>query len=122
MNEMKYKKLYLFAILLTSLVSAQAQDFDDEFLESLPEQVKQDLLKRNSAKEELEEDRYRRPSSYVEKERVRKEVEDLKKQLQELEDKLSDDKEGKELDKRFGSKIFSLMLDLKVKQMSYVKE
>ncbi len=109
MNKMNYKKLYLFGILLTFLVPAQAQDFDDEFLESLPDQVKEDLLKRNSAKEELEEDRYRRPSSYVEKDRVRKEVEDLKRQLQQLEDKLSDDKEGKELDKRFGSKIFSLM-------------
>ena len=109
MKEMNYKKLYLIAFLLLPLASIQAQDFDEEFLTSLPEDVKEDLLKRNSDKEKLEEDRYRRPSSYVEKENIRKQVEDLKKQLKLLEDKLSEDQEKSDFDKRFGSKIFSLM-------------
>ena len=66
---MKHKTLYLFSIILSLTLSIfiHAQDFDEEFLESLPEGVKEDLMKRNTDKEELEEDRYRRPSSYVEK-------------------------------------------------------
>ena len=55
MKEMNYKKLYLIAFLLLPLASIQAQDFDEEFLTSLPEDVKEDLLKRNSDKEKLEE-------------------------------------------------------------------
>ena len=57
MKEMNYKKLYLIAFLLLPLASIQAQDFDEEFLTSLPEDVKEDLLKRNSDKEKLEEDK-----------------------------------------------------------------
>ena len=57
--------LYFFFITSPSLVSAQ--DFDEDFLKSLPEEVQTDLKKRKSDKEELEEDRYRRPSSFVEK-------------------------------------------------------
>ena len=52
----------------------QAQDFDEEFLESLPEDVRADLLKKKTKQEELEEDRYRRPSSYIEKEDYRKQI------------------------------------------------
>jgi protein involved in polysaccharide export with SLBB domain len=86
----------------------EAQEFDDDFLKSLPEGVKEDLMKRNSDKEELEEDRYRRPSSYIEKKNSRKEIEDLQKQLDVLRAELSDSERGN-LEKRFGSKVFSLM-------------
>ena len=108
------KKLCLYAILmLTSiafvpLAESQAQDFDEEFLESLPEDVREDLLKKNSKKEELEEDRYRRPSSYIEKEDYRKQIIDLKRQLDKLENDLEEsDKEN--IAERFGMKVFSLM-------------
>ncbi len=108
---MKHKTLYLFPIifsLLTTSVFIQAQDFDDKFLESLPEEVREDLMKRNADKEELEEDRYRRPSSYVEKKDARKKLNNLQKQLDILQSELSESKED-DIDKRFGYKIFSLM-------------
>jgi len=107
---MKHKTLYLFSIILSLTISASinAQDFDDEFLESLPEGVKEDLMKRNSDKEELEEDRYRRPSSYIEKKDSRKKLDNLQIQLDILQSELSESKEG-DVEKRFGSKIFSLM-------------
>ena len=58
--------------------------------------------------EELEEDRYRRPSSYIEKEDYRKQITDLKRQLDRLENELEEsDKE--DLAERFGTKVFSLM-------------
>ncbi len=107
---MKNKNLYLFSIILSLTVAAsiQAQDFDDEFLESLPEGVQEDLMKRQTDKEELEEDRYRRPSSYIDKKDSRKKLDDLQKQLDILQRELLESKED-DLEERFGSKIFSLM-------------
>jgi len=87
---------------------SQAQEFDAEFLESLPEEVREDLLKKNSKKEELEQDRYRRPSSYIEKEDYRKQITDLKRQLDKLENNLEESEE-EDLKERFGTKVFSLM-------------
>ena len=107
---MKHKTLYLFSIILSLTLSSfiHAQDFDDEFLESLPEGVKEDLLKRNSDKEDLEADRYRRPSSYIEKKDSRKKLDNLQKQLDILQSELLESEED-DIEKRFGSKIFSLM-------------
>ena len=107
---MKHKTLYLFSIILSLTLSSfiHAQDFDEKFLESLPEEVKEDLLKRNSDKEDLEADRYRRPSSYIEKKDSRKKLDNLQKQLDILQSELSESEED-DIEQRFGSKIFSLM-------------
>ena len=107
---MKHKTLYLFSIILSLTIStfSHAQDFDDEFLQSLPEGVKDDLIKRNSDKEELEENKYRRPSSYVSKKDTRKALNSLQKQLDILQIELLESEDG-DIEKRFGSKIFSLM-------------
>lgn len=87
---------------------SQAQEFDEEFLASLPEDVREDLLKKNSKKEELEDDRYRRPSTYIEKEDYRKQITDLKRQLDRLENDL-EESDKDDLAERFGTKVFSLM-------------
>ena len=107
---MKNTNFYLlsFLFLLTLPFFLTAQDFDEEFLISLPEEVQEDLLKRKSDKEELEEDRYRRPSSYIDKKNTRKKIEELQKELDLLRSELAESEEDK-LDIRFGSKIFNLM-------------
>ena len=107
---MKNTNFYLlsFLFLLTSPFFLIAQDFDEEFLKSLPEEVQEDLLKRKSDKEELEEDRYRRPSSYIDKKNTRKKIEELQKELDLLRSELAESEDDK-LDIRFGSKIFNLM-------------
>ena len=107
---MKHSIFYLpFILFLIALpFSTIAQDFDEDFLKSLPEEVQEDLMKRKSDKEELEEDRYRRPSSYVEKKNSRKKIEELQKELDLLRGELMESEEDK-LDIRFGSEIFSLM-------------
>ena len=45
----------------------QGQEFDSSFLESLPETVRQDLLDQVTDKKELEDEQYRRPSTFVQK-------------------------------------------------------
>ena len=114
MKSFKIKKCTLYSIIflliaLLPLSTSQAQEaFDEDFLESLPEDVREDLLKKNSEKEELENDRYRRPSSYIEKENYRKQITDLKRQLDKLENDLEEANKD-DLDERFGMKVFSLM-------------
>jgi len=107
---MKNTNFYLlsFLFLLTLPFFLIAQDFDEEFLKSLPEEVQEDLMKRKSDKEELEEDRYRRPSSYIDKKNTRKKIEELQKELDLLRSELIESEDDK-LDIRFGSKIFNLM-------------
>lgn len=90
--------IIIYIFLSVSLLSAQQfsdQQFDEEFLKSLPYDVAQDLLKRSKEKDKLEETQYRRPSTFTEKPEEddisEKTKEELKKEL------------------RFGSKIFSLM-------------
>ena len=56
MND-KYKKIYLFAILLISMPSIQAQELSEAYL-SLPPDIKQDVL-RESSKNNEEEKVYR---------------------------------------------------------------
>ena len=75
-------KYFLFIFL--SPIFLSAQDFDEAFLESLPDGVKEDLLQQNMNKRELEQTQYKRPSSFILK------------------------PEGSTSD-RFGSKIFSMM-------------
>ena len=87
-NMIKIKNLaiYILAILILAPFSfAQSNDYDESFLESLPEDVRRDLLERQQSREDSEEPQYRRPSSFINK-----------------------PEEVEESD-RFGIKIFSMM-------------
>ena len=63
MKKLKYKLLLLS--LTSSLI--YAQDFDKSFLDSLPDQVKSDLLDETQLKKDQEQIQYRRPSTFVQK-------------------------------------------------------
>ncbi len=65
---LKNKTLLITALL--SMFSLYAQDFDAEFLQSLPESVRQDLLSEVEGKENMEEIQYRRPSTFINKPRL----------------------------------------------------
>ena len=62
MNKSLIKSLVLLIFLP---VITFAQDFDESFLKSLPEDIKTDLLNQASEKESLEETQYRRPSTFI---------------------------------------------------------
>lgn len=104
----RLSKSIIFLVLFLTTFYSQAQDFDKEFLESLPEDVRKDLLEKKSKQEDLEKDRYRRPSSYIEKEDYRKQIIDLKRQLDRLENDL-EESDDQDISERFGTKVFSLM-------------
>ena len=61
-------KTFILVFLSTSLLS-QEQELDNEFLESLPEDVKADVLERIESKEELEKPVYRRASTAIDKDK-----------------------------------------------------
>ena len=60
------KKIFLPIFFITSLY-ASSQDFDPEFLESLPQSVKEDLLNQVEMDNALEQQQYRRPSTFIER-------------------------------------------------------
>ena len=60
------KKFYLAIILLLPLIGF-SQEIDDEFLDSLPEEVRKDVLEKMEAKKELEKPVYRRASTKIDK-------------------------------------------------------
>ena len=82
-------KIFLLSIYLFPIV-LYAQDFDESFLESLPDEIRSDLLQRANDKEESEAAQYRRPSTYINKQS------DL-------------DSEGEDTPNVFGYDIFSMM-------------
>lgn len=63
---MIFKKITLLIILFCSTL-AISQEFDPKFLESLPEQVRDDLLSEVENQKEIQEQQYRRPSTFIEK-------------------------------------------------------
>ena len=85
MKKNKTLIIYLSVILFAPLSLTQSEEYDESFLESLPEEVREDLLERKKSREDSEEPQYRRPSSFINK-------------PEDIED--SD---------RFGIKIFSMM-------------
>ncbi len=85
MKKNKTLIIYLSVILFAPLSLTQNEEYDESFLESLPEEVREDLLERKKSREDSEEPQYRRPSSFINK-------------PEDIED--SD---------RFGIKIFSMM-------------
>tara|TARA_B100002019_G_C21262241_1_gene597405 strand:- start:71 stop:1825 length:1755 start_codon:yes stop_codon:yes gene_type:complete len=83
-------RVFILSVFLAFLasVSIQGQEFDSSFLESLPETVRQDLLDQVTDKKELEDEQYRRPSTFVQK---------------------PVDDQGELLSNRFGVNIFDMM-------------
>ena len=83
LNSAKY--LFLFFLLFFTLPNfLYSQSFDEEFLDSLPDEVREDLMKQVDKKNESEEEQYRRESTFIDKD---------------------DDEEDEEL--RFGFEFFS---------------
>lgn len=83
-------RVFILSVFLAfpTSVSIQGQEFDSSFLESLPETVRQDLLDQVTDKKELEDEQYRRPSTFIQK---------------------PVDDEGELLSNRFGVNIFDMM-------------
>ena len=80
---MNIKFIKFFFLISLSPIFIAAQDFDESFLNSLPEDVRSSLQAQTSSKKDLEETQYRRPSTFIKK-------------------------PGAESD-RFGAQIFSMM-------------
>ena len=80
--------LSMFLAISTSISIEGQEEFDSSFLESLPEGVRQDLLDQVTDKKELEDEQYRRPSTFVQK---------------------PTNDEGELLSNRFGVNIFDMM-------------
>ena len=78
----------MFLAISTSISIEGQEEFDSSFLESLPEGVRQDLLDQVTDKKELEDEQYRRPSTFVQK---------------------PTNDEGELLSNRFGVNIFDMM-------------
>ena len=60
-------KLILFTFISFGFQNIIGQEFDPDFLASLPEEVRSDLLNQVTAREALEEEQFRRPSTFIEK-------------------------------------------------------
>ena len=63
---MIFKKI-IFSIVFFCSFFAFPQQFDKEFLESLPDEVREDLLTQVEDQNKIEEEQYRRPSTLIEK-------------------------------------------------------
>ncbi len=105
------KKLLIFSFLFP-VFFIQAQQFDEDFLDSLPEDVKADIMERSDEQTKLAEDNYR-ASEYSSRLKQAEELIDLKTRLEtdlkELEKRLQSDEKleiSPEL-KLFGSDFFS---------------
>jgi protein involved in polysaccharide export with SLBB domain len=81
------KKIFLLACLLVS-AAIYSQELDEAYLQSLPESVREDVLNKIEAKDDLDKPVYRRASTFIDK----------------------DKDEGEEIDnKLFGSDFFDVM-------------
>lgn len=83
-----YNKFCFFvsaSLFLASINPLSSQTFDEEFLKSLPDEVRKDLLKQVEDRNKSEQEQYRRDSTFID----------------------IDEEEGEEEDKRFGYDFFS---------------
>ena len=80
---MKLKSCQSLVFLTLFSVFTVAQDFDESFLSSLPEEVASDLITQSQKKDDLEKTQYRRPSTFI--------------------------KKSEPTSKRFGAQVFSMM-------------
>jgi len=60
-------KKILFPLLLVSSFAIYSQELDEAYLESLPGDVRKDVLEQIGGREELEKPIYRRPSTMIKK-------------------------------------------------------
>ena len=58
-------KFFVISLFFVSLISAQ--ELDPDFLSSLPESVREDLISQAELRDEMEEEQYRRPTTFIEK-------------------------------------------------------
>ncbi len=63
LSRIVFLSIFLFLFTINTL----SQEFSPEFLESLPADIRSDLLEKAEEKKQLESSQYRRPSSYVKK-------------------------------------------------------
>ena len=61
------KKYYKLLFILFLITSVSAQEFSEEFLESLPADLRNNLINEAQQKKDLEATQYRRPSSFIKK-------------------------------------------------------
>lgn len=101
------KKIFLH-ILITFPFIALSQELNDAFLESLPNELREDIQNRIETKTSNEEPTYRSIQNQTKLEKKR--LEDLEKRLEEdlkyLKEKLEEDED--KIDKRFDLKIFGI--------------
>ncbi len=106
----KYSVLIFLLSLNTNYAYAQNSDIDTSFLESLPDSVKNDVLKEISSKRQDEKDIYKRSSTMIQKNNI-KDLDD--EDLLDYEDYLKYVAEQKRLKEkkieRFGFNIFNSM-------------
>jgi hypothetical protein len=62
------KKIFLLACLVVS-AATYSQELDEAYLQSLPESVREDVLNKIEAKEDLDKPVYRRASTFIDKDK-----------------------------------------------------
>ena len=62
-----FKNFTIVVFLVLPIFYVDAQDFDKAFLDSLPEDIKEQLLSEREERDLLEQTQYRRPSTYIKK-------------------------------------------------------
>lgn len=105
-------KKFVITLLLITIIPIYSQEFDESFLNTLPEGMRDDLLKRVEGKGEMEDPIYRSIESQTKLEK--KKLEDLKARLEIdlefLKSKLAEDAniiKSRDILELFGSKFFS---------------
>jgi protein involved in polysaccharide export with SLBB domain len=106
------KKNILLLMLLTPFFLANSQELDQAYLESLPDDVREDVLKQVENREELDKPVYRRPSTMVSKVYCSNTKIDRNTKIdQEYNNPYVADYDNKcvPMSERFGSKFFDMM-------------
>ena len=62
------KKIFLLATFVIS-ATIYSQELDEDYLQSLPESVREDVLKKIEAEDNLDKPVYRRASTFIDKEK-----------------------------------------------------
>jgi len=64
---MKFKYHIIPLFIFSISINISSQEFDESFLQSLPDDIASDLIKRSETRDSLEKTQYRRPSTFIEK-------------------------------------------------------
>ena len=108
---MKINKLFILSVLTSSsLLFAQApglsENLNEDFLKSLPDEVRTDFLREMSDKNEVQDEVYNAPKTSINT--LETNVENLKFQLYLIEQKIREESGSSDLDlKRFGPGFFN---------------